>query len=171
MTTTGFTTADFGSWPTFSRAVLLALMIIGASAGSTGGALKVVRVVVLAKYTYNQLRRAFNPRAVLPLKLGGTVLPDQVVSRVIGMTVLYFVAIFAGFVLMSAFGLDQETALSSVLATLGNVGPGLNLVGPAANYAFIPAAGKAVLMVCMLVGRLELFTVLVLIVPSFWRWR
>jgi trk system potassium uptake protein TrkH len=171
MTTTGFGTTDFDAWPAFSKAVLLILMIIGASAGSTGGALKVVRLLVLFKYTYRRILLVFNPRAVIPLKVGGTPLSESVISGIIGMAILYCTTLIVGFLIMSAMGLDQVTALSSVAATLGNVGPGLGLVGPAANYLWIPPLGKVVLIICMLVGRLELFTVLALLVPSFWKWR
>ena len=87
------------------------------------------------------------------------------------MSVLYFITLIGGFLVMSAVGLDHETALSSVIASVGNVGPGLALVGPVANYHFIPPLGKITLMGCMLVGRLELFTMLVMFAPSFWRWR
>ncbi|MBA7507752.1 Trk system potassium uptake protein TrkH [subsurface metagenome] len=171
MTTTGFATANFNVWPAFARSALLILMIIGASAGSTGGALKVTRLLVLAKYAYRRILLFFNPRAVIPLKVGGNTLSERVVSGVIGMSILYFATLIVGFLVMSALGLDHVTALSSVAATLGNVGPGLGLVGPTANYLFIPALGKVVLIVCMLVGRLELFTILVLFTPSFWKWR
>ncbi len=171
MTTTGFSTADFNAWPSFSKSILLVLMFIGASAGSTGGALKVIRILVLSKYTYRQILLAFNPRAVIPLKLGGNTLSERVIVRVISMTILYFAVLMIGFLLLSALGLDHLTALSSVLATLGNVGPGLSLVGPTGNYFFIPSLGKVVLIICMLVGRLELFTVLALFSPAFWRWR
>jgi len=171
MTTTGFTTANFNIWPTFSKSALLVLMIIGASAGSTGGALKVVRLLVLSKYTYRRILLAFNPRAVIPIKIGGNVLSERVISGIIGMSILYLATLIVGFLVMSAMGLDHMTALSSVAATLGNVGPGFSLVGPSANYLCIPALGKIVLIVCMLAGRLELFTILVLFAPSFWRWR
>ncbi|UCB42596.1 MAG: TrkH family potassium uptake protein [Dehalococcoidales bacterium] len=176
MTTTGFTTANFDTWPMFSRSALLILMLIGASAGSTGGALKVIRLVVLVKYTYNQILRAFNPRAIIPLRLGKAILPDPGISRIVGMVVLYFLTIFGAFLMMSAIGTnvpgwDQLTSLSSVISCVGNVGPGLSMVGPAANYEFIPPIGKGVLMACMLVGRLELFTMLILFVPAFWKWR
>jgi len=171
MTTTGFTTADFNAWPEFSRAVLLLLMLIGASAGSTGGGLKVVRILVLVKLAYRQILLAFNPRAVIPLKLGRDALPWGIVSGIANFAILYLIVLVGGFLIMSALGLDQTTALSSVLATLGNVGPGLGLVGPAENYLFIPATGKVTLIVCMLVGRLELFTFLALFSPSFWKWR
>jgi trk system potassium uptake protein TrkH len=171
MTTTGFSSTNFDVWPTFARSALLVLMIIGASAGSTGGALKVVRLLVLFKYAYRRILLAFNPRAVIPLKVGGRVLSETIISGIIGMAIVYFVIIFVAFMIMSAVGLDQVTALSSVLATLGNVGPGLGLVGPMSDYAFIHPVGKIVLTICMLVGRLEVFTVLMLFAPSFWKWR
>jgi len=171
MTTTGFVTANFDAWPAFAKSVLLILMVIGASAGSTGGALKVTRLLVLSKYAYRRILLFFNPRAVIPLKIGGNTLSEGIVSGIIGMSILYFAILIVGFLVMSALGLDHVTALSSVAATLGNVGPGLGLVGPTANYLWIPALGKVVLIICMLVGRLELFTVLVLFTPSFWKWR
>ena len=171
MTTTGFVTANFDAWPAFTRAALLILMIIGASGGSTGGALKVVRVLVLFKYAHRRILLAINPRSVVPVKVGGSVLSEAVASGVIGMAILYFMTIILGFLAMSAVGLDHVSALSSVLATLGNVGPGLGMVGPMSNYLSVPALGKVVLMACMLVGRLELFTVLMLFIPSFWKWR
>ncbi len=171
MTTTGFVTTNFGAWPAFSKSALLILMVIGASAGSTGGALKVTRLLVLSKYAYRRILLFFNPRAVIPLKIGNNVLSERVISGIIGMTILYFAILIVGFLVMSALGLDQITALSSVVTTLGNVGPGLGLVGPTANYLWIPALGKVVMIVLMLVGRLELFTILVLFAPSFWKWR
>ena len=170
-TTTGFTIANFDAWPSLSRSILLILMIVGASAGSTGGALKVIRIMVLAKYAFRQVILAFSPRSVLPLKVGGNVLPDSVTSRIVGISILYFATLILAFLAMSAMGLDIITAFSSVAATLGNVGPGLGAVGPTANYFFLPPAGKIILIICMLVGRLEFFAVAVLIVPAFWRWR
>ena len=171
MTTTGFVTADFNTWPEFARSVLLILMVIGASAGSTGGALKVIRLLVLAKYTYRRILLAFNPRAVIPLKIDGSIIPEGVVSRIIGLAILYFVTIIGCFLIMGALGLDNTTSLSSVITCLGGVGPGLGGVGPSANFALIPPLGKGVLTFCMLAGRLELFTLLMLFTPAFWRWR
>ncbi len=171
MTTTGFATADFNLWPSFARAALLVLMIVGACAGSTGGAIKVTRLLVLFKYTFRRISLAFNPQAVIPIKVGGNVLSERVISGIIGMAALYFGTMIVGTLIMSALGLDIITALSAVLATLGNVGPGLGLVGPAASYALIPAGGKVVLIICMLAGRLELLTAFSLLAPSFWRWR
>jgi len=171
MTTTGFSTADFNLWPSFARAALLVLMIIGASAGSTGGALKVTRILVVMKYIRRRISLTFNPKAIIPLKVGESALSEKIVSAIIGTTILYFITLIISFLIMSALGLDHVTALSSVLATLGNVGPGLGLVGPTANYLFIPPLGKVVLIVCMLAGRLELLTIFVLFAPSFWKWR
>lgn len=171
MTTTGFSTADFNLWPSFAKAALLILMIIGASAGSTGGALKVTRVLVLMKYTYRRILLAFNPKAVLPLKVGESALSEKIVSAIIGTIILYFITLITGFLIMSALGLDHVTALSSVFATLGNIGPGFGLVGPAVNYLFIPPLGKVLLIIYMLAGRLELLTIFVLFTPSFWKWR
>ena len=171
MTTTGFATADFNLWPEFAQSILLMLMLIGACAGSTGGALKVIRILVLAKYTYRRILLAFNPRAVMPLKIDGNTVPDGIISRIIGLAILYFVTLGVCFLIMSGLGLDSMTALSSVTASLGNIGPGLGLVGPVSNYAFIPSFGKGVLTFCMLAGRLELFTLLMLFTPAFWRWR
>jgi trk system potassium uptake protein TrkH len=171
MTTTGFSTTDFNLWPAFAQAVLLVLMIVGACAGSTGGALKVTRILVLFKYTFRRISLVFNPHVVIPIKLGGNVLSARVISGIIGMTILYFTTVIVGFLIMTALGLDHTTSLYSILATLGNVGPGLGLVGPAADYALIPAGGKVVLIICMLAGRLELLTVFSLLAPSFWRWR
>jgi len=171
MTTTGFSTTDFNLWPPFAKTTLLILMVIGGSAGSTAGAIKVIRLLVLFKYVYRRISNAFNPRAVIPIKVGGNVLSEGIVSRLMGMTILYLTVLIVSFLIMTAVGLDQVSALSSVAATMGTVGPGLGLVGPAANYAFIPPLGKVVLIVCMLAGRLELLTTFALLAPSFWKWR
>ena len=171
MSTTGFSSIDFNTWPSFSKAALLTLMVIGGSAGSTAGAIKVIRLLVLSKYVFRRIRLSFSPRAVMHVKVGKSVLSETVVSGVVGMSVAYIAVLATAFLVMTAVGLDPISAVSSVAATMGTVGPGLNLVGPSANYALIAPAGKTVLMACMLVGRLELFTVLMLFTPSFWRWR
>jgi trk system potassium uptake protein TrkH len=170
-TTTGFATTDFAVWPAFSRLALLVLMVIGASASSTGGALKVVRIVVLVKYAFRQVSLVFNPRKVQPLKLAGKVLSDKVISEILGLSILYFALLVIGSLLMSLFGLDPISAISATVASLGNVGPGLGVVGPLANYSFIPDLGKLLLTMLMLIGRLELWAVLVIFTSAFWRWR
>lgn len=169
MTSTGYSSANFDEWPNLSRALLLMLMVVGGSAGSTAGGLKVIRLLVLFKYSYRRVILAFNPNAVIPLKIGDTLLAEKTVSRIISLTVIYFAVLWGGFLIMSALGLDIETALSSVVTTLSNIGPGLGGVGPYANFAWIPDLGKGLLIVLMLAGRLELFTLMVIFVPSFWR--
>lgn len=169
MTSTGYTGADYDAWPGFSRALLLMLMVVGGSAGSTAGGLKVIRLLVLLKYSYRRVIMAFNPHAVIPLKIGDTVMPEKTVSRIMSLTILYLAILWGGFLVMSALGLDIETALSSVVSAVSNIGPGLGGVGPYENFAWIPDIGKGVLIVLMLAGRLEFFTLLVLFVPSFWR--
>jgi trk system potassium uptake protein TrkH len=171
MTTTGFSTTNFDLWPTFSKAVLLILMVVGGCAGSTGGALKVIRIVILAKYIHRRLIMVFKPSIVMPVKIDGTSLPDSVVSRAISLTLLYAMLVIGGFMAISTMEIVPITALSSVLACIGNVGPGFGQVGPLANFAAIPWEGKSVLAFLMLAGRLEIFTILVLFMPSFWRWR
>ena len=170
-TTTGFSNADFNLWPAFSKTILLILMVIGGSAGSTAGGIKIIRLLVLFKSAYRRITSAFNPKAVIPIKVGGNVLSEGVVSRLMGMTILYLTVLMVSFLIMTAVGLDQVSAISSVAATMGTVGPGLGLVGPMANYLFIPPLGKVTLIVCMLAGRLELFTLFALFAPSFWKWR
>lgn len=169
LTTTGYSSANFDEWPNFSRALLLMLMVVGGSAGSTAGGLKVIRLLVLIKYSYRRVILAFNPNAVIPLKIGDTVMPEKTVSRIMSLTVLYLAILWGGFLVMSALGLDIETALSSVVSAISNIGPGLGGVGPYENFAWIPDLGKGVLIILMLAGRLELFTLLVLFVPAFWR--
>jgi len=171
VTTTGFATADFNTWPTFSRSVVLVLMVVGASAGSTGGALKVIRFLILFKYAYQRILKYINPSRIIHFKVGGNVVSDDVVAKAVSFTILYFGIILIGFLIMSAIGLDFDTALSSVTSCIGNVGPGLGLVGPEENYFLIPALGKITLMVCMLAGRVEIFTLFVIFMPSFWKWR
>jgi trk system potassium uptake protein TrkH len=170
-TTTGFSTVDFNIWPPCSRAVLLVLMVIGGCVGSTAGGIKVARLLILFKYMARRISLALNPRAVIPLKVGDKVVSDEVIAGVTGMSLLYLATIIVSTLLMTALGLDIITSISSVISTMGSVGPGLGLVGPAANYAAIPALGKIILIVCMLVGRLELMTVFSLLAPSFWKWR
>jgi trk system potassium uptake protein TrkH len=171
MTTTGFVTADFNLWPAFSKTVLLILMIIGGSAGSTSGAIKVIRLLVLSKYIYRRIRLSINPRTVIPLKVGGSVVSEEVVSKIISMSTLYIAFLTLAFLALTTMGIDQVTAVSAVATNMGTVGPGLGAVGPMVNYLWVPSAGKIILMLCMLVGRLELFTVLALFTPTFWKWR
>jgi trk system potassium uptake protein TrkH len=168
-TTTGFATRDFDAWPAFSRYALLILMFVGGSSGSTAGGIKMMRILVLSKVAYFAVYHWFRPHAVVAMRMGGVKVKEETIQGILGFFVL-FMGLFVGCsLIMSLLGLDLVTATSSVVAALGNIGPGLGLVGPVLNYADVPAAGKLVLSFCMLLGRLELFTVMVLLVPSFWR--
>ena len=168
-TTTGFATADFDTWPAFSKSVLLILMFIGGCAGSTGGAIKNIRILLLIKQAYREFYKLIHPKAVTPIRLGNKTVSEDVMRNITGFFFLYiFIFVVSSFI-MSILGLDIISATASVAATLGNVGPGLGLVGPSQTYAFIPPLGKIVLILCMLLGRLEIYTVLILVIPEFWK--
>jgi len=169
MTTTGFVTADFGSWHSGARIVLLALMFIGACSGSTGGAIKVVRFLTLIKHTGVMMRKAIFPKAVIPVKLNQKPLSEGIIRDIISFLFLYILVAVLASVVLCFLGLNLETAISGVAATLGNVGPGLGGVGPGSNYALLPGAAKFILIICMWLGRLELFTVFMIFSPRFWK--
>lgn len=169
ITTTGFTTVDFDMWPSFSKAILMTLMFIGGCAGSTAGAIKVGRILVLLKHGYKEIFQFIYPRAVTLPKINGSPVPHGMQNTICAFFFLYIFTFIGAAIIMTGFGLDLVSACSAVAATLGNVGPGLVVVGPTLTYQPIPALGKWVLSACMLLGRLELFTVLVLFIPDFWR--
>ena len=169
MTTTGFATADYEVWPVIGQYLLVSLMFIGGCAGSTGGGMKVARILLLFKHAHVQLFRLIHPRAIRLVKLGNIPVDREVMQAILGFFALFMGVFVVASFLMAASGMDLVSAGGSVIATLSNIGPGLGSVGPTDNYAHIAPFGKSVLMVCMLLGRLELFTVLVLIFPTFWR--
>jgi len=169
MTTTGFVTADFSSWHSGARIVLLALMFIGACGGSTGGAIKVVRFLTLIKHVRVMMRKAIFPKAVIPVKLNQKPLPEGIIRDIISFLFLYIIVAVVASLVLCFLGLNLETAISGVAATLGNVGPGLGGVGPSSNYALLPGAAKFILIICMWLGRLELFTVIMIFSPRFWK--
>lgn len=169
MTTTGFATADYEQWPAFSQLILLLCMFIGSMAGSTGSGIKIVRLVLLVKHCYLEMFRIIHPHAVTVVKIGNIPVPQTIMRSIWGFFFLFLAIYVVAALLMAFIGLDFMTAVSSVAACLGNVGPGLGAVGPMDNYAAVPGAGKWILIVCMLLGRLEIYTILVLLVPSFWR--
>jgi trk system potassium uptake protein TrkH len=169
MTTTGFTTADFDTWPTFSRLTLLILMFVGGCAGSTGGAIKQIRILLLLKHCWRELFKMIHPKAVISLKVGGRNVQDDIVKNILAFTTIYFLIFIFGSLFMSFLGLDLITAITSVAATLGNIGPGLGLVGPLHTYSHIHWSGKIVLSMFMLLGRLELYTIILCFMPEFWK--
>lgn len=168
-TTTGYATADFNAWPEVSKALLVLLMFAGACTGSTGGSVKIARWIIIVKHAYREVYRFLHPKAVLPIRQGDQVIPENIVSQVLAFTTIYLAAFAGATLVMLTMGLDMISAISAVAATLGNVGPGLGSVGPMASYAHLPGAGKLVLSFMMLIGRLEIFSVLVILTPGFWR--
>lgn len=169
MTTTGFASVDFDQWPSMTKIILLILMFIGGSAGSTSGGMKVSRILLLTKSTWSELKRGIHPRAVSSIKLEGKAIDPNTLSRVGIFFFLYCIIFAAASVVIAATGLEPFDALSAVAATLGNIGPGFGVVGPTTTFASINLFGKSILTLCMLLGRLELFTLLILIRPEFWR--
>jgi trk system potassium uptake protein TrkH len=144
-------------------------MFIGGCAGSTGGAIKNIRILLLFKKANRDFHKLIHPRAVTPIRVGNKIVSEDTMNYITSFFFLYILIFVISTFIMSILGLDILSAMSSVAATLGNVGPGLGLVGPSQNYGFIPPLGKITLTICMLLGRLELYTVLVLLVPGFWR--
>lgn len=169
ITTTGFVTADYELWAPPLTFLIFILMFIGGSAGSTGGGPKVVRILLIIKNSLVELKRLIHPRAVIPVRLDNRAIPPEIVFNVLAFFVLYMLIFILSALVMTTMGFDIPSAMSAVIATLGNIGPGLGEVGPVTNYAGIPAVGKWFLSFLMLLGRLELFTVLLLFTPAFWR--
>jgi len=169
ITTTGFVTADFDRWPGLSQSVLVLCMFLGGMAGSTGGGIKTMRIILLAKQAYQEIFRIIHPHAITTVKLGGKPVPAEILSSIWGFTILYLSLFVICSLVLAALGLDLVSASSAVAACIFNVGPGLGSVGPVQNYLAVPLVGKWVLIFCMLVGRLEIYTVIVLLMPEFWR--
>ncbi len=169
ITTTGFVTADYEKWPGLSQLILLGCMFLGGMAGSTGGGMKTMRIMLLIRHGYTELFRIIHPHAVTAVKLGGKAVPADTLSSIWGFFILYIGLFVVASLIMASLGLDMISAFASVAASIGNIGPGLGVVGPVKNFFGIPLAGKWVLIFCMLLGRLEIYTVIVLIAPEFWR--
>ncbi|WP_027179873.1 TrkH family potassium uptake protein [Maridesulfovibrio bastinii] len=169
MSTTGYATADYETWPAISQALLLFCMFLGGCAGSTSGGMKHLRIMLLLKHSYQELLRLIHPRQISRVKLGKTVVQPEVLNGILGFAVLWLgLFIICGFI-VAATGVDVTSSFAASLACIGNIGPGIGSVGPTDNYAHIPELGKWALIFCMLLGRLEIYTVVVLFVPEFWR--
>lgn len=168
MTTTGFATDDFGAWPVLCQVLLLALMFIGAMGGSTGGGIKVVRAVVLAKHTLASFRLALHPRAVVITRVGRRAVRADVLLNVVGLFALYVATHGLGTMILAALGYDFLTATSAALSAMSSIGPGLGAVGPASHYGHLSSAAHLTLTALMLLGRLEFYSLLILFVPATW---
>lgn len=168
MTTTGYATADYAQWSSFAQIALLMIMFFGGMIGSTSGGMKQVRILIMLKQIYREIYQLIHPHAVTALKLNGKGIDKETLGGIWGFIFLFLFVYVIGVLVMSFLGLDIITSLSTVVSAMSNVGPALGDAGPADNYSTIPTAGKWVLILCMLIGRLEIYTVIVLFIPHFW---
>jgi len=169
ITTTGFGTADFDQWPPVCKLILVCLMFVGGCAGSTGGGIKVVRLLLFFKYARLQVRSLNHPNSVNTIKIGKIKVPKEIMMAILGFFALYFGLFIVASLLVTALGVDFLTGTTAVIATLNNIGPGLAEVGPAQNFGGLPNAAKLILSFCMLAGRLELYAVAIMLSPDFWK--
>ena len=169
ISTTGFVNSDYLLWPSFLWMFLFMLMFVGGSAGSTGGGMKVVRHLLLIRNSWIELKRVIHPSAIIPVKFNGKSVSQDIIFNVMGFFIIYLMIFAIGTMIMSVIGYDFETAIGATIASLGNIGPGIGNVGPVENYSFFTPFAKWFLAFLMLLGRLELFTVLIILSPAFWK--
>ncbi|MCG8476634.1 MAG: TrkH family potassium uptake protein [Cytophagales bacterium] len=169
VTTTGYVTADYSQWGGFALLIIFLLMFVGASAGSTAGGVKIIRHVILVKNSLLELKRQLHPHGVLPVRVNGKAISSHVTFNVLAFMIVYLIIFGVGTLLMAMTGADFMTAIGSVATSLGNIGPGLGTVGPVDNFAHLSDVAKWLLSFMMLLGRLELFTVILIFSPVFWK--
>ena len=169
MTTTGFVTIDYMLFKPVVWIILLIVMLIGASAGSTAGGMKLVRVLLAVKYAYYEFKRIIHPNAVFPVKYNGLIVRDEIITRVLAFIMLYIVLIIIGTIVLAFSGMGFMESISGMITCISDVGPGLGSIGPVTNFASIPDFSKWFLSFVMLIGRLEVFTVLIIFTPIFWK--
>ena len=169
LTTTGFTTTDYLEWRTFMWFAIFILMFTGGCIGSTAGGIKMIRILVLVKNTRLELKRLIHPMAVIPVRINGKTIPTEIIHNFLAFFLIYMLIFMAGSAIMTVFGLDFESAVGASIATIGNIGPSISSIGPSEHYEHLHTGAKWVLSFFMLLGRLELFTVLLLFSPSFWK--
>jgi len=169
LTTTGFGTVDFETWPPLSKMLVFFLFFIGGCAGSTTGGMKIIRSILITKYLVSEVRKLLHPKGVYPIKIGKKVIPDEVVRNTLGFYLFYIFIFVITSVVYSITGLDIETSLTAAASAIGNIGPGLGSIGPSNNWSHLTDFAKWVSSFTMLMGRLEIFTVVVLFSRSFWR--
>jgi len=169
ITTTGYATADYLLWGPFLGMLIFVLFFVGGSAGSTGGGVKVVRILLLFKNSFYELKRLVHPNAVIPVRYNKHVVDQKTVTNIMAFFIFYIIIFMISSVLMSLWSPDIYSAFSAVATTLGNIGPGFGEVGPMENFYHLPALAKWFLSFLMMLGRLELFTVLILFSPAFWK--
>ncbi len=169
LTTTGYATQDFELWHPVACMLLFVLMSVGGCAGSTGGGVKCIRIQLLCKSAAREVKRLLYPKAVIHVRQDGRPVTDKVMAGIIGFIILFGIFFVLSVVFLSALGLDFVTATTATAASLGNIGPGLGAVGPTDNYLWMPSLAKLWLILCMLLGRLEIYSIVVLASPAFWR--
>jgi len=169
LTTTGFVSADYTSWSTSLTLIFFVLLFVGACAGSTSGGIKLIRHLVFIKNSYLEFKRIVHPSAIIPLRLNAEVVPGKIITHVFNFLLLYLLIFVAGSVVLATMGLDFITAIGAMATSLSNVGPGIGGVGPEDNFAWLSPQVKVFLSFVMIIGRLEIYTVLVLFTPYFWR--
>jgi trk system potassium uptake protein TrkH len=169
VTTTGYVSSDYENWAPFSRMFFFMLLFVGGCAGSTGGGIKFARHYLLFKNSALELKRLIHPRAVIPVRFNGKAVSSEIISNVQAFIIFYIGIAVLGSIILSFWGLDFVTAAGAVSTCIGNVGPGIGAVGPANNFASMPEVVKLILSFFMLLGRLELFTILLIFSPSFWK--
>ena len=169
LTTTGYSSADYEIWPFFSQYLILILMFIGGMGGSTGGGMKVARIIVLVKYAATETRRMVHSRAIIPIRIGDRYIGEDVVRNTLGFFLFYMSIFGITALILTTLNLDIESAIGAAASAIGNIGPGLGAFGPTDNYALLHPMGKWMLTFCMLLGRLEIFTIMVLFSRAFWK--
>ena len=169
ITTTGYATTNFDVWPSFSKIILVILMLIGGCSGSTAGGIKQIRMLLLFKYAKREFSKLLHPKAVIPVRLGGKRVPEETLSGVVSFFFIHLIIFLIATLLISFEGMDLVSTVTSVVTALGNVGPGLGMVGPSTNFGHLSAFSKTILSICMIMGRLEIYSILILISPGFWR--
>lgn len=169
ITTTGFVTADYTQWSSFTTMLFFILLFSGASAGSTAGGIKIVRIVLLIKNGVAEFKRRIHPRAIIPVMMDRKSVPQTIIDNLLAFLFLYLIVFVFSSLVMTSMGMDFLSSIGAVATSLGNVGPGIGSVGPVNNFAHVPAFGKVFLAFLMLLGRLELFTILILFTPYFWK--
>ena len=169
ITTTGYSTADYTIWGSFMSFIFFLFLFSGASAGSTSGGIKIVRIILLIKNGLLEFKRRLHPKAVIPVILNGSSISNQVTYNLLAFIFLYLFVFAIGSIFLAALGIDIITSISAVASAVGNVGPGIGKVGPSFSFNDIPNIGKWILSLLMLMGRLELFTVCLLFTPYFWK--
>lgn len=169
ITTTGFISADYTTWAPSLTMFFFILLFLGACAGSTSGGIKIIRHLVFFKNSFLEFKRILHPRAILPLKLNGQIVPGRVIMHIIIFLLLYLIIFVIGSIVLSLMGIDFLTAIGATATCLGNVGPAIGEVGPVDNFSWLPPHAKIFLSFIMLLGRLELYTMLVVLTPSFWK--